>query len=827
MNEKFPKLSDLYENAGDPSGDVSFRGGPYGFGGNRQLVAINPATAAIEKQTQDEINSNVDRRSWVIRTDRRLPPIEPQDLNERSPAGAAIKESDEILQEREASDILYRDLPGWPPQPNALVLQKDFVPDPDNKLYLDPLSGQPLEYLGATLDFSPIEDIDTDDWHDLEQNYIIKINQIQLDLQTEEFKSQSQRAYFYAMANKGGKKGKKWKRMASEFEKSIPKNKKLPKKINKESLIANKSPMSRGYNNMQGNALVRPAVFIDPKSNIIDEPIDPVGSMGAIGYPKKFIPDDYEARLKQHDQYIMGTDNILGGKRLQMHQNPILMPEENTYTEELTTLDEDDMNETISETEKKSAAEKHKVRRSNSMSGMGMGTTALSEIIDYLVSEELKIRNLSPSSEETGLHGSQVFEKNRKEILKDLHSEELNESKFCIDTDEELMQKKAKHINPTKPKAWARSKRIAKSKFGLKPTRRILNWPSVRAVAKAEELYRQAGGKWKKIKRRGAALTENFDIENDSLLIENISFEDVLITKLLLEKNVPTNPSLWSRAKAAARSKFDVYPCVPMNSLAITKNGPESYHNLAINDEILTYSIQNDVLEWKPILNIHHFDEAPLVEMGKATGFKIKCTPNHKWVVKSGSEYQNISLVETKDINKHMQLVCCSELNNHNDLILENWSKKNSWTEKVLSMSKQQREIFLASAIVYDGHDQGISTKIENRHTFGFSQKNEDHFYAAILAATLNGYHVSFSDKYPEMKSATIIRNKKTHNTQNLIIEDAGTGEVWCPETQNNTWVMIQNGFVTITGNSAYANAWASKWYKSKGGGWRKKGKKK
>jgi hypothetical protein len=26
---------------------------------------------------------------------------------------------------------------------------------------------------------------------------------------------------------------------------------------------------------------------------------------------------------------------------------------------------------------------------------------------------------------------------------------------------------------------------------------------------------------------------------------------------------------------------------------------------------------------------------------------------------------------------------------------------------------------------------------------------------------------------------------------------------------------------------SAYANAWASKWYKSKGGGWRKKGKKK
>lgn len=290
----------------------------------------------------------------------------------------------------------------------------------------------------------------------------------------------------------------------------------------------------------------------------------------------------------------------------------------------------------------------------------------------------------------------------------------------------------------------------------------------------------------------------------------------------LLEKNTPTNKKLWSKAKSLARQKFDVYPCVTMDSLAITRNGPESYHNLVIGDEILSYNIQNDELEWKPILNLHHFDDAPIVEMGKATGFKIKCTPNHKWVVKSGSDYQNTGLVETKDINKHMQLVCCSELNNSSDLILENWSKKNSWTEKVLSMSKEQREIFLASAIVYDGHDQGISTKIENRHTFGFSQKNEDHFYAAILAASLNGYHVSFSDKYPEMKAATIIRNKKTHNTQNLIIEDAGTEEVWCPETENNTWVMIQNGFVTITGNSAYANAWAAKWYKKRGGGWRK-----
>ena len=39
-------------------------------------------------------------------------------------------------------------------------------------------------------------------------------------------------------------------------------------------------------------------------------------------------------------------------------------------------------------------------------------------------------------------------------------------------------------------------------------------------------------------------------------------------TELLYEKNKPTNPSLWSRAKALARSKFDVYPSAYANGWA-------------------------------------------------------------------------------------------------------------------------------------------------------------------------------------------------------------------------------------------------------------------
>jgi hypothetical protein len=292
--------------------------------------------------------------------------------------------------------------------------------------------------------------------------------------------------------------------------------------------------------------------------------------------------------------------------------------------------------------------------------------------------------------------------------------------------------------------------------------------------------------------------------------------------EVLLEKNVPTNPKLWAQAKAQAKKKFKIYPCVPMDSQAITREGLKSFDELSIGEEILTYNINKDVLEWGPITNLHFYENAPLKKIYKSTGFCIKATENHKWVVKTGTAYDQVSLVETKDIHKRMRIVTGAVLENEeNKFLEENWSKKDNWVSKVLSWSKETREVFLASSIIYDGHDVGGSSKIKDRHTFGFTQKNDDHFWSALFAAYLNGYHISFYEKTESISGASIIRNKKYHNTQNLIIEDAGSEDVWCPTTENQTWVMVQNGFITITGNSAYANGWAAKWYKSKGGGWK------
>lgn len=59
---------------------------------------------------------------------------------------------------------------------------------------------------------------------------------------------------------------------------------------------------------------------------------------------------------------------------------------------------------------------------------------------------------------------------------------------------------------------------------------------------------------------------ESFEVPTKESLDEFFYLEDV---QSLMEKNKPTNPSLWAKAKAAAKSKFDVYPSAYANGWAV------------------------------------------------------------------------------------------------------------------------------------------------------------------------------------------------------------------------------------------------------------------
>ena len=80
----------------------------------------------------------------------------------------------------------------------------------------------------------------------------------------------------------------------------------------------------------------------------------------------------------------------------------------------------------------------------------------------------------------------------------------------------------------------------------------------------------------------------------------------------LLEKNIPTDKKLWSRAKALARKKFDVYPSVYANAWAskwykkkggkwkVLKESTEPYiENLAVDNSEEDTANLND-MAFKP-----------------------------------------------------------------------------------------------------------------------------------------------------------------------------------------------------------------------------------
>jgi len=296
------------------------------------------------------------------------------------------------------------------------------------------------------------------------------------------------------------------------------------------------------------------------------------------------------------------------------------------------------------------------------------------------------------------------------------------------------------------------------------------------------------------------------------------------------------------RCVRIAKRKYKAWPsayaCVPeSSSKALTKDGWKSVNELSLNEQILTFNIEKDVLEFKPILNIHRYKEAQtqVIQSGN-NGFIFESTKNHKWVVKlpetiseRKNKYErinNMTLIETEDLlqNKNNKLMVVSAPYSEGRNIKKNKIYKygDNWVKYLLEADEGQRQAWLFSAIVYDGNQQKIERLTENsslgelewkydgkndKQTFGFKQKDVIHRDAFLLSAFLNQGLVTWKKaKDKEIYSCHYSSNKRYKNAANLKLVSENVTDVWCPQTENNTWVMMQEtngqGIITITGNS-------------------------
>jgi len=307
----------LKEQVGGPNfyGDPTFGGtGNFGKGGYKQLAtALDPATEKIRKQEESEIEQNVSDQQWS------LGKFDQGRVSDGNPLphwdgrnGSVETVAEQAPYDNSTSRM--RDLPGFP-QMNALVNPKSFVPANDHPRNVDLISGKKAEYLGPTLNGVPLmTDNHTKDPQDDPNK---ELDALLGDLAPPEEED-------------GRDPHEDEDLILHQFVEAVI----------EETLVKPNGnyPNRQGWKNSQINSLawrknqMNPEqdppemwhkTFEDPKDH--NPPVDnippprapathtPSYGFGAIGFPKQFVPKDYEQANPDYDEIIKDP---IGRRRL-------------------------------------------------------------------------------------------------------------------------------------------------------------------------------------------------------------------------------------------------------------------------------------------------------------------------------------------------------------------------------------------------------------------------------------------------------------------------------------------------------------------------------
>lgn len=98
----------------------------------------------------------------------------------------------------------------------------------------------------------------------------------------------------------------------------------------------------------------------------------------------------------------------------------------------------------------------------------------------------------------------------------------------------------------------------------------------------------------------GETVDESFETPNTESMDE---FGLVEAAQELMEKNKPTNPELWSRAKSKARAKFDVYPSAYANGWAVKWYNEQGGNWKSVSEGKTFFDLQRELNEYMTTMN--------------------------------------------------------------------------------------------------------------------------------------------------------------------------------------------------------------------------------
>lgn len=319
-----------------------------------------------------------------------------------------------------------------------------------------------------------------------------------------------------------------------------------------------------------------------------------------------------------------------------------------------------------------------------------------------------------------------------------------------------------------------------------------------------------------------------FALEEYVSLTENQRFIPVSLQNLIEEQgfnywtpdDIKTRKKIGYAKKLRDLAKTGIYSCVPMTTQCLTKKGWKNYDEVDVGTEILAYDTTKGLNVWTPILEKFYYEDAPVVEWRVGKYKVFKSTPNHRWFgkrrvrrktgCKTSFKYYKDTwfTTETKSTECIILNTALAESGpgaNLNKVICK-YTQDSEWVDLVLKMTQEERWLFFSANIATDGHTKKDNKSGAITQSYCFSQsisKQPGLFHAMELCGYLLGFNVNPFGLDRDCQSLRFgPRPTTTCQTPQMKEVILPNQPVWCVRTALDTWVVKEENYITITGNS-------------------------
>lgn len=232
--------------------------------------------------------------------------------------------------------------------------------------------------------------------------------------------------------------------------------------------------------------------------------------------------------------------------------------------------------------------------------------------------------------------------------------------------------------------------------------------------------------------------------------------------------------------------------CVDLNTEILTTSGWKRHNEVAVGDTIISYSVEQNSLVWDRVVHVTKSFDSQKVIHAEGPMLSAVCTPNHRWVTSyrgavsvqlaqhtlvDGSSYSVVAAAPCQTSHAKCQIALTDP-------------DKLTWSA-ISNLSQQEAQQVL------DFYHYSIGCPI----TFQDKERRDKMQYIAIMA----GYSAAATEVHTKTSSPLyhlILSCSRTVDVSELTLTEETCQGVWCPTTEQGTWVARRNGTVYITGNS-------------------------